>query len=104
MNILYIQAGVAAQQLTAFAHGGREQHGYVVNEPSVGTLTAGGLYHRPGHVLNNPITTVTATSTDNAGVSAQMTIAIYPRNHSLDPATTVDYTTRKAQVATRLCR
>ncbi len=92
-DILYIQAGVAAQQLTAFAHGGANNTVTWSMNPSVGTLTAGGLYTAPATSSTIQITTVTATSTDNAGVSAQMTIAIYPNGIiRLIPATTVDYT------------
>jgi putative Ig domain-containing protein/malectin (di-glucose binding ER protein)/ASPM-SPD-2-Hydin domain-containing protein/Ig-like domain-containing protein len=92
-DILYIQAGVTPQQLTAFVHGGANNTITWSMNPSVGTLTAGGLYTPPATSSTIQITTVTATSTDNAGVAAQMTIVIYPNGTiRLIPATTVDYT------------
>ncbi len=77
-DILYIQAGVAAQQLSAFVHGGANNTVTWSMSPSVGTLTSGGLYTAPATSTNIQTTTVTATSTDNTSVAAEMSIAIYP--------------------------
>ena len=77
-DILYIQAGVAAQQFTAFVQGGTNNTVTWSMSPSVGTLTSGGLYTAPTTSANIQTTTVTATSTDNTSVAAEMTIAIYP--------------------------
>ena len=77
-DILYMQAGIAPQQLTAFVNGGAHNTVTWSMNPSVGTLSVGGLYTPPATSATIQTTNVTATSTDNASVAAKMTIAIYP--------------------------
>jgi hypothetical protein len=74
-DALYIQAATPAQQFTALANIGDVT--WTMN-PSVGTLTAGGLYTPPASVGSPTATIVTATSTTNTAVAAQMTVTILP--------------------------
>lgn len=75
---LWIQAGVSAQQFTAYV-GGTSNTGVTwTMSPTVGTLTAGGLYTPPATVTNSTATTITATSNVSAAAVAQMTVTILP--------------------------
>jgi hypothetical protein len=98
-DILYIQAGVAAQQFTAFVHGGANNTVTWAMNPSVGTLSSSGIYTAPATSSTIQTTTVTATSTDNGNVAAQMTVAIYPSGTiRLVPAQPTDYTDTKGNL------
>jgi hypothetical protein len=92
-DILYIQAGVGAQQFTAFVRGGTSNTVVWSMNPAVGTLTSGGLYTAPTTSSTIQTTTVTATSADDAAVAAQMTLVIYPNGTiRLAPGQATDYT------------
>jgi hypothetical protein len=74
---LNIQAGMPAQQLTAFVGGTANTGVTWTMSPTVGTLTSGGLYTPPATVTGPTTTTVTATSAANTNVAAQMTINVF---------------------------
>jgi hypothetical protein len=98
-DILYIQAGVAAQQLTALVHGCTSNTVTWAMSPSVGTLSPSGLYMAPATSSTLQTTTVTATSTGDGSVSAQMTIVVYPNGTiRLVPASANDYTDSKGNI------
>jgi hypothetical protein len=92
-DVMYIQAGVGAQQFTAFVRGGTNNTVVWSMNPSVGTLTPSGLYTAPATSSIIQTTTVTANSTDDAAVAAQMTVVIYPNGTiRLAPGQSTDYT------------
>lgn len=74
-DVLYIQAGAPAQTFTAMVNIGSVTW---TMSPSVGTLSAGGLYTPPASQVAPTSTLVTATSTTNAAVAASMTVVILP--------------------------
>ncbi len=74
----FIQAGTAAQQFTAYVHGGANNTVTWAMSPPIGTLTSGGLYTPPATQAAVASTTVTATSTDNGAIAATMTVWIFP--------------------------
>jgi len=91
-DTLYIQAGTAAQQLTAFVAGAASTSVTWTMAPTVGSLTPSGIYTAPATSSTLQLTTVTATSVDDVHTSAAMTIVIYPNGTiSLAPAQPVDY-------------
>jgi len=79
-DILYVQAGTAAQQLTASVHGGAANTVTWAVSPAItgGSLTSGGLLTPPATIAAVTSYTVTATSTDNAAIAASMTLFIFP--------------------------
>jgi Putative Ig domain/Malectin domain len=76
-DVLYIQAGMTAQQLSAFVNIGSVTW---TMSPTVGTLTSGGLYTPPATQTAPTSTTITATSTTNSAVAAQMTLVVMPNS------------------------
>ena len=97
-DIVYMQAGLSAQ-LKAFVHGGLNNAVTWTMSPPVGTLGASGVYTAPSTSSTIQSTTVTATSSDNGSVSAQMTVVIYPNGTiRLAPAQPADYTDAKGNV------
>jgi len=74
-NIVQIQVGAPAYQLTDLANIGSVTW---TMSPSVGTLSSTGLYMPPATVASPITITVTATSTVNASVAAQMTLNVFP--------------------------
>ena len=88
-DVLYIQAGTPAQQLTAFVNIGGVTWSM---SPSVGTLTSTGLYTAPATVASPTTTIVTATSVVNSSVAASMNITIFPTGSiRVMPASNADY-------------
>jgi hypothetical protein len=79
-DVMYIQAGTAAQQLTASVHGGAANTVTWSWSPAItgGTLSSGGLLTPPATIAAKTDTTITATSTDNATIAASMTVSIFP--------------------------
>ena len=77
-DVLYIQAGTAAQQFTAFVHGTNDTTLTWTMSPSIGTLTTGGLYTPPTTLGSVTAVTVTATSVANPSVAASMVVTIFP--------------------------
>ena len=81
---LNVQAGTAAQQLTAFVNGTGTASSAVTwsMSPSggtYGTLTSGGLYTPPATVSGTALTTVvTATLAANSNITAQLYLNIIP--------------------------
>jgi hypothetical protein len=73
-----IQAGTAAQQLTAYVNGSSNTGVTWTMNPSVGTLTSGGLYTPPASVSVTTIATITATSQANPSVAATMQLSVFP--------------------------
>jgi len=89
-DFLYIQAGTPAQQLAAFVNVGAVTWSM---SPSVGTLTSGGLYTAPASVGSPTTTVITATSTTNGSVAAQMNVTVFPTGPiRLLPSNSVNYT------------
>jgi hypothetical protein len=74
-DVLYIQAGAPQQPFSAFVNIGTVTWAM---SPSVGSLTSGGLYTPPATEASPTSTTITATSTTNSSVAAQMTVVILP--------------------------
>jgi hypothetical protein len=74
-DYLNIQAGTPAQQLTALVNIGTVTWSM---SPTVGTLTAGGLYTPPATVASPTQTTITATSVTNGAVAASMPVYVLP--------------------------
>ena len=74
----YIQVGTPAQQLIAWVHGSSNTGVTWSMTPTVGTLTAGGLYTPPASVASVTKTTVTVTSNADSTVSAQMDLTVFP--------------------------
>jgi hypothetical protein len=97
-DIMYIQAGTAAQQLTALV-GGTSNTGVIwTMSPNVGTLTSGGLYTPPASTTLQS-TTITATSVANANVASQMTLWVMPQGTiRLVPGQPSDYTDNAGNV------
>lgn len=79
-DVYYIQAGMAAQQLTAFVNGGATNTVTWSVSPAItgGSLTSGGLLTPPATIAAVTPYTVTATSVDNGAVAASMTVSIFP--------------------------
>ena len=75
---IYVQAGAEAQQLTAFVNGSSNNGVRWTMNPSVGTLTSGGLYTAPAAANAAASTTVTATSAADASVVATMALTVLP--------------------------
>lgn len=75
-DIYNIQAGTSAQQLTAYVNIGSVTWSM---SPSVGSLTSGGLYTPPATSSSIQATTVTATSSTNGAVAAQMSLRVFPQ-------------------------
>lgn len=74
---VYAMAGASAFQLTGYSAAGGITWSM---SPSVGTLTSGGLYTPPGTEATLTTTTITATSSINPAVTAQLTMWIFPNN------------------------
>jgi len=74
-DVWYIQAGSPAQVLSAFVSIGGVKWSM---SPLLGTLTSRGIYTPPATSSTIQNTTVTATSTVNPAVGAQMNVVIYP--------------------------
>ena len=79
-DALYIQAGTPTQQLLAYVHGGTNNTVTWSMSPAItgATLSSGGLFTPPSTLGAAVSTTVTATSTDNASVSAMLTLWVFP--------------------------
>jgi hypothetical protein len=75
---IYFQAAASALQLEAFVHGSSNTAVTWSMNPSVGTLTSGGLYTPPSSIGSATATAVTATSSANGSVTASMTIVVLP--------------------------
>ena len=89
---VYIAAGASAQTFTGLVNTGSLTWSM---SPTVGTLTSGGLYTPPSSETEPTVTTVTATSTTDGTVSAQMRVVIEPFPSSairVVPGQTMDYT------------
>lgn len=74
-NIVQIQVGAPAYQLVALANIGSLTWSM---SPSLGTLSTSGLYTPPGSVSVPTAVTVTATSSVNTAVAAQLTVNVFP--------------------------
>jgi hypothetical protein len=74
-DVMYIQAGSPVQTFSAFVNIGSVTWSM---SPTLGTLTSDGVYTPPATSATVQNTTVTATSTVNSAVSAQMNLVIYP--------------------------
>jgi hypothetical protein len=74
----YIQAGAPAQQFTAWVHGTSNTGVAWTMNPSVGTLTAAGLYTPPSTLAAVTSTTVTATSNADPTVQSQINVTVFP--------------------------
>jgi hypothetical protein len=98
-DFLYAQAGVGPVQLTALVHGGASNTVTWAMNPTVGTISSSGVYTPPATSTTLQTTTITATSTDNPSVAAQMTMVIYPNGSiRLAPAQPNDYTDTKGNI------
>lgn len=98
-DIMYLQAGVGATNLTAFVHGGATNAVTWTMNPQVGTLSSGGVYTPPATSTTLQTTTVTATSADNASVAARMTMAVYLNGTiRLVPAAASNYADSKGNI------
>jgi hypothetical protein len=73
---MYLQAGTGPRQLTAWVNGSSNTGVTWTMNPSVGTLTTGGLYTPPSVVTNDLATQVTVTANANPNVSATMTLVV----------------------------
>jgi hypothetical protein len=78
-DAMSIQAGMAAQQLVAYISGSSNTGVNWTMNPAVGTLTSSGLYTPPAAVTTTSVTTVTAVSAANPGVSASMQLSVFPQ-------------------------
>jgi len=87
-NQYYIMAGTPTQQLIGYSNGPVT---WSMN-PTVGTLTAGGLYTPSASVSTMTTTTVTIASTDNPAVSAQMIVYVLPSTNFRLTQGTTNYT------------
>jgi hypothetical protein len=88
-DVMYVQVGTT-QQFSAFVNIGTVT--WSMN-PTLGTLTGGGLYTPPATSTSLQSTIVTATSTTNSAVAAQMTVVIYPQGTiRLVPGQSTNYT------------
>lgn len=100
-DVYYIQAGMTAQQLTAFVHGGANNTVTWAVSPAItgGSLTSGGLLTPPATIAAVTSYTITATSTDNGAVAASMTAYIFPTGSLyFRPGATADFTDSKGHV------
>lgn len=98
-DVLYAQAGVGPVQLTALVHGGASNTVSWTMNPAVGTISSSGVYTPPAMSTTIQTTTITATSTDNPGVAAQMTMVVYPNGTiRLAPAQPSDYTDTQGNI------
>jgi hypothetical protein len=77
-DLLQIQVGAPAQQLTALVNGASNTSVTWSMSPSVGTLSSTGLYTPPTSVSSPTTITVTATSVANSSVAASMTLNVFP--------------------------
>ena len=77
-DAVYIQAGTAAKQLVAYVNGSSNKGITWSMNPTVGTLTSGGLFTPPSDVSSTSITTVTAASQANTNVKATMSLSVFP--------------------------
>ncbi len=75
---MYVQAGAGVQQFTAFVNGSSNMGVTWTMNPTVGTLTSGGLYTPPATVSNATSATIAATSAADATVFATMPLTILP--------------------------
>src|SRR5262249_50206621 len=73
-DVMYIQAGSPVQTFSAFVNIGSVTWSM---SSALGTLTSDGVYTPPATSATVQNTTVTATSTVNSAVSAQMNLVIY---------------------------
>lgn len=74
----YIQAGALAQQLVAYVNGSSNTSVTWTMNPTVGTLTSGGLYTPPATASSVTTATITATSVANTSVFATMVLTVFP--------------------------
>ena len=77
-DLLQIQVGAPAQQLSALVNGASNTSVTWSMSPSVGTLSSTGLYTPPSSVSSPTTITVTATSVANSSVAASMTLNVFP--------------------------
>jgi len=77
-DLLQIQVGAPAQQLTALVNGASNTNVTWRMNPSVGTLSSSGLYTPPSNVSSPTTITVTATSVANPSVAVSMTLNVFP--------------------------
>jgi Putative Ig domain len=77
-DLLQIQVGAPAQQLTALVNGAGNTSVTWSMSPAVGTLSSTGLYTPPSGVSSPTTVTVTATSVANPSVAASMTLNVFP--------------------------
>lgn len=77
-DVQFIQAGTAAQQLIAYAHGAANTSLTWTMSPSVGTLSASGLFTPPATIGSVTKTTITATSVANSAIAANMLLTVFP--------------------------
>jgi hypothetical protein len=75
-NALYIQASTGEQQLVAWVNGSSNTRVTWTMNPTVGTLTSGGIYTPPPTVGINTATLVTASSNANPNVTATFTLVV----------------------------
>lgn len=74
----YIQVGTTPQQLTAWVHGSSNTGVTWTMNPSLGTLTSGGLYTPPATLAAATSTTLTITSNADSTVQAQLSLTVFP--------------------------
>src|SRR6516165_679939 len=77
-DLLQIQVGAPPLQLTALVNGASNTSVTWSMSPSVGTLSASGLYTPPTNISSPTTITVTATSVANPAVAASMTLNVFP--------------------------
>lgn len=77
-DLLQIQVGAPAQQLTALVHGASNKTVTWSMNPSVGTLSSSGLYTPPASVSSPRTITVSASSVANPSIAASMTLNVFP--------------------------
>jgi len=77
-DLLQIQVGAPPQQLTALVNGASNTSVTWSMSPSVGSLSASGLYTPPTNISSPTTTTVTATSVANPAVAASITLNVFP--------------------------
>jgi hypothetical protein len=75
---IQIQVGAPAYQLTALVNGASNASVTWSMNPTLGTLSSGGLYTPPGSVSVPTAVTITATSIANPSIAAQMTMNVFP--------------------------
>jgi hypothetical protein len=77
-DLLQIQVGAPAQQLSALVSGAPNTNVTWNISPAVGTLSGSGLFTPPVSIAVPTTITVTATSVANPSVSASMTLNVFP--------------------------